>query len=341
MPGLLAVPVALAAGAWVFSRLDPAAVWRVARQSDALWLAASFVPLLLRFVVWGVKFGAMVRRDAPVPYADAARGVMAGAFLNLVTPTAKLAGGVYRAALLRRATGWRFSRAHGWILADQTTNLLGSLALFGVLAILAGPSLGGAVRSRTIVAGGIAALAVVAVAVLVRPRLHAWLRRPGVAAFLSRWRPLWSTRGPDDPDRRAWYESWLAPTLEGEGRRGAVVLDLALAALSWCMLCVSNALVFRSIGVDAPIAVLSVVLVVGAAFGSLSAMGGIGLTEAALVALYTQVGIGDTDAAAAALLHRASGYGVMLLWGGTAFARTRSRAGAPNAPEERPTDPRG
>lgn len=312
--------------------LDPREVWRIARDADAWWLAASVVPLGLRFALWGLKAGRMFRREGPVPRFEPTRGVLAGAFLNLVTPTARIAGGVYRAASMRRATGWRFSTAYGCVFADQITNLVGSLALFGGLALAAAPLAGHPSWSAAFRVSGAAALALVAAYVLGRRFAWAWIHRPRVRRWLTRFRPLLSTRAPDDPDRRPWFESWLAPALAGREGRAALTSDLVLSALSWSTLCVSNALVFRSIGVEAPFALLATSLVLGTFAGGVVGMGGIGLTEAALVGLYTQLGISGPEAGAAALLHRAGYYSVIALFGGWAFARPRRTRDAPRVP---------
>ncbi len=323
---ILLVPVAIAAAVWVFASLDPRKAWRIARDADAYWLALSVVPLILRFVLWGVKAGGMLRRETPVTNADATRSVLAGAFLNLVTPSAKLAGGVYRAAALRRRTGWRFSRAHGWIVADQVTNGVGSLALFGALAVAAAPAVTDGTLAAWVRGVGVASLAATVAFVFGRRALWALFHRPPIRRWLSRRRPVWSSRSPDDPDPRAWYDVWLAPTLEGRGGAAGLAVDLTLAAVSWGMLCLGNALVFRAIGVEASIPLLATVLVIGVFAGSLVGMGGVGVTEAALVGLYTQIGISGPEAAAGALLHRVSYYAVILTWGAVAFVKTSAEA---------------
>ena len=330
---IVLVPLAIAAAIWVFASLDPRKAWRIAREADAYWLAASVAPLILRFVLWGVKTGSMLRRETPMTTADATRSILAGAFLNLVTPTAKLAGGVFRAASLRRRTGWRFSRAHGWIVADQVTNGLGSLALFGVLAIAASPAVGDPTLESWVRGVGIASLTFVLSFAIGRRTLWALFHHPFVRRSLSRWRPVWTSRSPDDPDPRAWYDVWLAPTLEGRGGAGALAVDLTLAAASWGMLCLGNALVFRAIGVDASIPLLATVLVIGVFAGSLVGMGGVGVTEAALVGLYTQIGISGPEAAAGALLHRVSYYAIILVWGAIAFVKCNSDARASRTPD--------
>ena len=142
----------------------------------------------------------------------------------------------------------------------------------------------------------------------------------------------------DDRDPRAWYDIWLAPTLEGRGGAGGLAIDLTLAAASWGMLCLGNALVFRAIGVDASIPLLATVLVIGVFAGSLVGMGGVGVTEAALVGLYTQIGISGPEAAAGALLHRVSYYAVILIWGAIAFVRMSSEARQSRSPGSRDAD---
>ena len=79
-------------------------------------------------------------------------------------------------------------------------------------------------------------------------------------------------------------------------------------------------MVLKSLGVKAPLIVVTMVVVLGYLAGNLlGAWGGIGVTEAALVALGTQFGVPADAAAAGALLHRAVFYTVVLSCGGLAL----------------------
>jgi uncharacterized membrane protein YbhN (UPF0104 family) len=76
-------------------------------------------------------------------------------------------------------------------------------------------------------------------------------------------------------------------------------------------------MVLRSLGIEAPMMVITVVVVLGYLIGNLlGAWGGIGVTEAALATLGAHFGVPAEAAVAAALLHRAVFYAVVLSCGG-------------------------
>ena len=326
-----AVVFGIAAAIGVVLALDPREVWRVARSADPMWLALSVVPVVARIGLWGGKFARMVGREHPLGPVAATRAVAAATFLNLVTPTAKIAGGLYRAADLRRRTGWRYSTAHGWVVADQITNALGLLALYGVLALIPAGSHGDDATARAIRVSGVVALALVAAWIAGRGRLWQGLTSAGsggeprdsrwgwLRARLERLLPPRNPATVPRPDPRPWHEAWLAPALERRQGTKALLSDVALGALPTVALCVANAWTFRALGVDTPVSQVSMALVLGTIAGSVGGMGGIGLTEAALVALYARLGIDGPVAAAAALLHRTTVYLVTLAWGAGAF----------------------
>lgn len=307
---------------WVVYGANPGEIARAARGTHPGWLAASILPAILRFVVWGRKAGRITRRFTPVDDAPITGDLLAGAFVNLVTPTAKVAGGVYRAAVLRARTGTRFSSAYGWIFADQMTNSTGSLIAFGATAVVAtmlDPDAPGA-----LLVGGVAALVGVVAFVFARPFIWRLAAHPAWRRRFERLRPRREgtpRTGHDTPpeDATSGPERWLGPSLSGREGLAAYAGDLARATAVWGWLCLSNWLVFRAMGVEASPWTLSSLLVLGTYAGGIFGMGGLGVTEAALIKLYGQVGVGVPEATIAALLHRAGYYGVVVVWGGVAF----------------------
>lgn len=314
---LLILAACVAALAWAISTLGPRRVLRAALQADPLWLALSALPVAGRFFIWAFKWQRMLAREAPVRYAVCLRLLAAGSFANLATPTAKLAGGVVRGLFLHRREGWRMATAYGWAMADQVTNVLGHLLLYGLLApaaVFALPP--GRTRLAILISGGLVLAGLAAAAAL---RGWGWrlLVHPRIGRRLTRWLPeKW--RGEDV------IEEVLRPLL----REGTFVPDLAWAAVAFSSVCLANALVLRALGVDTPILLLSVAVVL-AYFAGVAAgtWGGIGVTEAALTGLYVQFGVPADLALAGTLLHRAVFYLVVLGWGGAALlAETRWHA---------------
>jgi uncharacterized membrane protein YbhN (UPF0104 family) len=303
---------------WMVARLGPRRVLAAARDADPLWLALSLVPVPLRFLIWAHKWRRLLARQARVPFGLALRSVLAGAFANHTTPTAKLAGGFVRASMVRRHTGWDRATAYGWALTDQLSNMLGSLTLAGLLALGAGTLMDRGPAATGFLIGGGAALALAAAAVLLRPRIRALSRLP------------WLARRLPSPDSReggtGWVERLLAPLAERTSTP-AFVADVLWSSAAFAALCLANALTLRALGVSQPLLVVAGCAALGYFAGTLvGTMGGIGATEAALIELYTRVGIAPSAATAGALLHRAGFYLITLVWGGAALVGARSRA---------------
>jgi uncharacterized protein (TIRG00374 family) len=307
--------------AYTIHKLGPRTVFDVARQADPWWLALSFVPIFGRFLIWGVKWTGMLRRRGPIGFADTMRALLSGVFVNLTTPTAKLAGGFVRAALVSRRTGWGMAIAYGWSLADQITNVLGNLSLYGLLAISAGYTLAPGSSRIQLLTSGAVALATVTGVVALRGRAWVVFQKATLARWLARVTPeRYRTTESGRP-----MAGWVRPVFEPLLHTGRTLLvaprDLGLAAASFGSVCIANALVLQALGADAPLALAGVAVVVGYFFGTIiGTLGGIGVTEVALVELYTLAGVNREVAAAGALLHRASYYLVILVWGGISLA---------------------
>ena len=314
----LLIIIGLIAVIWTVHSLDPRRVWDTARGADPFWLAVSAIPIALRFGIWGIKWTNMLARHSRIPLGVATRFIAAGSFVNLTTPTAKLAGGVVRALLLNKRYGWRMSVAYGWSFADQVTNLLGHTLLFGVgtLAFAFHPAVGE--WSPAFATVGSLTLVGLLVGLLIRRRAWIWIQRPALAATLGRFVPQrFAAKGGVTSDG---LKRIFGPLLDAGASWKAFVPDVLLGALAFTTLPFANAMVLRSLGVEAPLMVITVVVVLGYLAGNLlGAWGGIGVTEAALATLGAEFGVPADAAAAAALLHRAVFYSVVLSCGGVSL----------------------
>ena len=322
---LLIVAGALGGMVWIVARLGPVRVLDVAARADPVWLALSLLPVVARFLIWGHKWRRILRRQStPVPYGRSLRILLSGSFVNLTTPTAKLAGGLLRAVLLRRHHGWGLDVAYGRSLADQATNAMGTVALYGVLAVgiwLQNPS--GPHRTAFAVSGS---MALTSVAVALALRGWAWnlVRSPRLGRLFERLTPsrLRERTGGGEPV----VQTVLYPLLGERPVSRTLLVDVIWAAISFASICVANALVLRALGVDADPWVTSTAVVLGYFAGiAVGAWGGIGVTEAAITVFYIQAGIPPEVATAGALLHRAGLYSVVLVWGGFSLLKEGRR----------------
>jgi uncharacterized membrane protein YbhN (UPF0104 family) len=319
---LVLVVVCVAWLAWIVASLGPGRVWHVARQADPTLLALSFLAIVARFLIWAVKWTLMLRRRGAIALGHVTLALLSGNFVNLTTPTAKLAGGFVRAALVDRRTGWGFASVYGWSFADQFTNVFGNLTLYGLLAVTAGFTVAPGGTRIGFLASGAAALAVVAAMVAARSKAWTLVQKPSVARFMARFTP--------ERFRILGEATWVRPVFEpllAVGRTSRVApQDLGLGALSFGALCLANALVLQALGSDAPLPRIGVAVVIGYFAGSvLGTLGGVGVTEVALIKMYGMAGVSPEIAAAGALLHRASYYAVILSWGGVSLLVATSR----------------
>jgi len=333
---------ALAAAAlYVAWRLAAGIGWselaaRLATASRPL-VASAVLFLTLRFYLWDLRF-----RVAAARVAGERAGVLFGfplllasAALNLVNPAARLLGGPLRARHFARRGGRSFGLFYGVVLYDQlvhqaTISLLTALAV-AAAALAGGRAAYGWTLLALLAAGGGA--------------LAAWSRRSRqkgpfaerpLARFLAR-----RAEREDGRLRRLYAHGQEAVTtfvrLLGDAamnRRAAALgaaLFLANAVAQW--------LVFRALG--EPVAILPVVAVValGNAAGMLMGTpGGIGTTEATMVAAYVALGVDRVGAGAATLLFRGLHYALVIAVGGPALVGFELKA-AWSAARGRPAEP--
>lgn len=312
---VLVLAACVGALVWTVLWLGPGRIQSAVREADPCWLALAALFVAVRYLVWGFKWHAMLLRRGRVGFGSSLANVLAGVFVNLTTPTAKLGGGFVRAALLNRRTGWGFATSYGWSFADQFTNVLGNIVLGGVFMLAsAGKLPAGRVRTVLLVLGSAALLGPAA---LVALRGWAWRRveAAGQASRIARLAPKrWRTRA--DATEGAWVHRLLEPLLRTGASRRVVPQDLGLAAFSCSFLAASHACALRAVGLELPLVEAGAAVVLAGFAGTLAGtMGGIGATELALIGVMGKLNLPAEAAAAGALLHRAAYYFVSLVFG--------------------------
>ena len=272
--------------------------------------------LLLRYLIWDWRFRLATRlavgRDSGVVLGFFV--LLASAALNLVTPTARVLGGLMRARYFARANRRPFGFLYGVVLYDQIAHhavmiVCTWLTLIGTAFVLGHGRLGMA-----------ALAALVAAAVL----LWIWSRRQGpfeqnpIVRFLA--------RRVERAEGR--LRTMLAHGHEAVGvfvkllgfaplRLQAALLGtlyfLVNAAAQWAM--------FVAIGAPVDAFVVLSVVALGTAAGTLSgAPGGLGATELAMMASFRMMGVDEVLAAAGTLLYRGLHYALVLAVGLPALA---------------------
>ncbi|HEV7516031.1 MAG TPA: lysylphosphatidylglycerol synthase transmembrane domain-containing protein [Thermoanaerobaculia bacterium] len=335
----LAVKWGLVAAALYFSwRLIAGMRWAelAARLSAASWplVAAAVLFLALRFELWDLRFRLAAGRATGARMPGAAFGfsvLLASAALNLLTPAARVLGGPLRARSFARTGGRSFGLFYGAVLYDQLAHQA-VITLLTCLAVLV------AALARGYVALGVSGLAALAAVVA---GVALWSRRRGPFAENPIVRFLAARAAREEGSLQRVYAQGheaAGTFVHLLGDSGMAVRAVALGTTLFLANAVAQWLIFRALGQE--VAVLTVVAVValGNAAGMLAGTpGGIGTTEAAMVAAYVALGVDRASAGAATLLFRGLHYACVVVVGLPALAwleaRGARRVAAVPAPE--------
>ena len=276
------------------------------------WLVvATLVLLVARFFFWDWRWRLACKRlEAPPGRLHSFFGLLSGACVNLVTPTARVFGGLIRARYVAHSPDRPFGRMYGAVLFDQVAHqvVMTAAAWLGFIAFAA-------VLGHDL-------LAVVAAVALVLSTLVVgwWIRRAEVrdrsrvVRFLSR---RAAAAGGGNRQKlyasgKEAYQIMRTLLLEDRLRRQAVVLGLlyffANAGAQW--------VAFQAIAL--PVDFLTVLLAVtlGTAAGALTGTpGGLGTTEAGMIVAFGLLGVPHVDALAGTLVFRGLHYASVLALG--------------------------
>lgn len=330
--GTLLLKVGVSALALYFTwRLLAGMDWAdlAARVGEASWfyLTPGILFLLARYAAWDWRFRLAARQgvgQSPRPVLGFFV-LMASAALNLITPSARLIGGLMRARYFARSTSRSFGLFYGVVLYDQIAHhaIMTTSTWIAVIA--------------TAFVLGRHALGVGALAGLI-----------AAAAGLA----FWLHRGAFESHPLVRFLAGRAERAEGRAQRlyahgheavGIFIRLLGQAPLRWkaaaigLLYVVLNAgaqwLIFLALGRGVDPLVVFAGVSLGTAAGTLTGTpGGLGTTEAAMVASFGLMGIDRVDAAAGTLLCRGLHYAVVLAVGLPALAFLEMRL-APEAPE--------
>ncbi len=240
-------------------------------------LGLSLVNYALRFVRWQIYLKALGQQVPTVPSAL----IYASGFALTTTPGK--AGELVRGIFLRRH-GVSFTASTAAFFSERLSDLVGvvTLAMLGLATYPAG-------RSLAIVAVGMIG---VALAILSRPRLLEWLK----------------VRLPEEGGRLIrTVRHLLAMLLEASRCHAPVVLAVAtlLSVIAWSAEAVGAWLVLRWLGFDAGLAFAAGAYALAMLAGALSFLpGGLGGTEAVMVAILLWGGMPGAEAVAATVIIR-------------------------------------
>lgn len=297
-------------------------------------LIAGTVLLVVRFIIWDGRFRiacklAAGRSSGPVFGFFV---FMASAALNLITPSARLIGGLVRARYFARAVNRPFGFLYGVVLYDQVAHQVMMTLCTWITVIVASFALGrpglgwGALGTLLALAGALAV----------------WVRRQKrhedhpLVRFLA--------RGAEKAEGK--MQRFYAHGHEAVGVFARLLTEARLhgfAALLGASFFLANAaaqwLIFFALGERVNPFIVIAAVALGNAAGAMSGTpGGLGTTEAAMVASFEAMGVDPVEAAAGTLLFRGIHYVIVLVLGLPAIAFFELRLGGGLRPAKQSAD---
>jgi undecaprenyl-diphosphatase len=281
---------------------------RLRRASPAgVLLASGFV--LLHLFLWAFRWKLAIRRIDPTPRRRVIYSALAAAAsVNLVAPFARVLGGLLRARYLARDGRRTLGEFLGVVLFDQWMHGV-VMGLLTAGALIFSAAVGHRYELAASLAIGILAMAFA---------LHLWslMRTRDAAAWAARFA------------ESSWAGRWPLRALKRHGQDtlatfSKLLSDDRLRLASWALglgvffaAASAQAAAFWALGETPRPLVVCVTVALGAAVGTLATTpGGVGVTEASMIALFVWLGVDRVTAAAAALLYRSVYYVVVLVTG--------------------------
>jgi len=279
------------------------------RLAEASWLylTPAVLFLLARWAAWAWRFRLAAREAVGLSPGNVLGYFVlkASAALNLITPSARLIGGLMRARYFARAAGRPFGVLYGVVLYDQIAHHAVMITATWIALIATAWAVGRTGLSLAAAAALVAAAA----------GLYLWGRRGRfetnpLVRFLA---------------RRAERAEGRMQSLYAHGHEAVHVFLRLLArpqlhvraALLGVLYVIFNVgaqwMVFLAMDLPIDFLVVFAGVCLGTAAGTLTGTpGGLGTTEAAMVASFTALGVDRVDAAAATLLFRGLHYATVL-----------------------------
>jgi uncharacterized membrane protein YbhN (UPF0104 family) len=307
---LVVVVTTLVLALQVLSALDWSDLERQIVAADRRAVALTVALLVLRWVVWNVRWRLALAGIAATAGSLRTFGaILAGAALNHLTPAFRVLGGLVRARYVSGGDPSRFGPSYGSVLWDQIVNQVVAGAASAAAFILLSWRLGRAGQS-------LVASLMVGATILLLPLLWRRLQRTG----------LLDEEPAPDPDAEG-RPRWARAIAVG-GRQALHRLDELLAerpllvrAAALSALYVSFNIgaawtAFAALGDPPSLETVFLAASLGVTLGALSGTPGGGLTtEAAMVACFVLLGTDRSVALAGTLLYRGLHYALVLALG--------------------------
>ena len=290
--------------------LDFAEIWARIRGSNPLLLLLAlvvyyqvFIGRALRWRVLLENVGYSRAAGRPMPSVlGLAEIIYLSFFTNCVVP-ARL-GDAYRGYMLKRTAGVSFSTTLGTILAERLIDLA---VLAGMMATAALITFRGALpdEANRALVGGLVLTGIGLAGLVAMPRL-----RPLVERLL--------------PERFHRHYAGLESGILGSFRR--IPLVLTFSVINWLLEGLTLYLVAAAVGVPVSVGAAIVVALVASLLSTVPfTPAGLGVAEAGIVLLLTQLGIEKNAAGAIGLLDRLITYWSIVVFGAVVYVVSRKK----------------
>ncbi|MFO7959202.1 MAG: flippase-like domain-containing protein [Candidatus Brocadiia bacterium] len=313
----------------VFRRIGFLNILRAISHIPPLPITSAVLLFLTVFLLWCLRWLHFLRPAAGMNMLTVFPVYMAGVFVNIITPGARVGGEPVRAYYMSRIFGGEKSRYLGTVLADKlayATVFLGFLILSVFFVVIFVPL----AMPYKVVLAGIVLLIVVAVVsgVLLRHQIGV---RSGLLGKLlpvlyeGRLMKFIRRRFPTYEHFEEYaigkLDNLVNPAIRAAGSPRALALVFTLSVVSWLLVCLAHHVLFAALGADISFPRVLVIVTISTFFGDISmSPGGAGFMEAAMLGLCAAFGLDSRTAAAVTVLSRGLFYLCGLGLGGVCLA---------------------
>jgi hypothetical protein len=272
---------------------------------------------VVRFLIWSLKWMLFIKPLAEVRFSRVVVILLAGLFVSTSTPGAQVGGEPLRAYYLAREAGIKKSAAMATVMMDKAGNYAAFFVFSLVSIFLLWLFL--EIPPALKLLGEVLLLVLILAALSSTYIKKSDATQAKVLRFVYHLPPLKMLR--QRFSSYAAFENFLSSRLELflhtlrkiSTRRSALVANLLLSFAMWSTSYLKTYLIFLALGVNAPFLLVMAVKTVAILVGMASFLpGGVGATEAMMVALFAGAGIEGSAALAGILLSRAIYYSFAL-----------------------------
>ncbi|MFH1290842.1 MAG: flippase-like domain-containing protein [Nanoarchaeota archaeon] len=310
--------------------IDFIEAYNLLKQIKPLYFILAILSYFLYFLVWNARWMHTMQGFVKTSYCFLLRVLIAGVFVNTITPGTGIGGEPVRAYYLKKKYKHPKTKFLGYILADKTFNVI-SFSIFVIFSLvflfffLKIPLVSKAIILTILIAVVIAAAVIFLI----------WKN----SRYEMRWlaEKLYKLRAIKKHfTNLAHFEKYLTRKVhnfthvfkEVITNKNKIYFGIALSILLRLFEYLAAYLVFLSFGADVNFISIIVVVTLSHLLGDISPTpGGIGVVEGSMILLYSAIGIPPALAAVVALLTRVIYYFYTLLLGGLSLLWLKTKSG--------------